>query len=106
MLLLFFFGEEDWPQANICCQSSSILCRTPPQHGLMSSARSAPGIQTCEPWAAKVESANLTTMPLGWLYSAILTLFWVLGINQQTVDKKRKNSALLYWSTHSGWETK
>ena len=28
--------------------------------------RSAPGIQTCEPWTTEVEHANLTTRPLGW----------------------------------------
>ena len=27
--------------------------------------RSAPGIQTCEPWATEAECANLTTIPLG-----------------------------------------
>ena len=39
-----------------------------PQHGLTCGARSAPGIQTQEPWAAKVEGVNLTTMPLGGPY--------------------------------------
>ena len=39
--------EEDWPWANICCQSSSISCGMPPQCGL--GARSAPKIWTCEP---------------------------------------------------------
>ena len=51
---LFFFSEEDWPWANICCQSFSFclrkivpeltsvpvflyfVCELPPQHGLMS----------------------------------------------------------------------
>ena len=36
-----------------------------PQHGLMSTARSAPRIQTCKPQAAKAECVNLTTTPLG-----------------------------------------
>ena len=66
-LFLFF---EDWPWANICCQSSSffpspqspqvhscifylegllvLLCRTPPQHGSKSGARSTPRIWTGE----------------------------------------------------------
>ena len=46
-------------------QSFSILCGTPPQHGLASSARSTPGIRTREPRAAKAEHANLTTAPRG-----------------------------------------
>ena len=55
------------------CRSSSSLFGTPPQCGLMSGARSAPGIQTCEPQAAKAECVNLTTMPAGgppcfWLF--------------------------------------
>ena len=38
-----------------CCHSMAwwVVCR------------STPGIQTHEPWTAKVECANLTTMPLG-----------------------------------------
>ena len=28
--------------------------------------RSAPGIQTGEPWAAKANCVNLTAVPLGW----------------------------------------
>ena len=46
--------------------SSSILCGTPPQSGLTSSARSTPGIHTCKPRTAEVEPTNLTTTPLGW----------------------------------------
>ena len=38
----------------------------PPQHGLMSGAKSSPGIQTWEPQAAEEEPANLTTVPPGW----------------------------------------
>ena len=45
------------------CQSSSILCGTPWQHGLTSSVRSMPGILTWEPQVAEVECTNLTTMP-------------------------------------------
>ena len=36
-----------------------------PQLGLMSRARSTPGIQACEPQAAEAERANLTTTPPG-----------------------------------------
>ena len=66
--LFFFLGEESWPWANIHCQSSSILyvgCR----HSMAwwALCRSAPGVRTHKPWAAKVEHANLTTMPLGRL---------------------------------------
>ena len=43
-----------------------VLRGTPPQSGLMSSARSPPRIRTREPRAAKAECENLTTTPLGW----------------------------------------
>ena len=33
---------------------------------LVSSVRSMPGIQTCEPWATKVEHRNSTATPPGW----------------------------------------
>ena len=36
-----------------------------PQHGLPSSAVSAPGIRTGEPWAAEAEHVHLTAAPLG-----------------------------------------
>ena len=61
-----FFGEEDWPWDNLC-QSSSILymgrCLSMAWWAV---CRSTPGIQTCEPWAAKLEHENLTTTPPGW----------------------------------------
>ena len=64
--LFTFFGEEDWPWANICCQSSSTLyVRRPHNMAWGALCRSACGIWTHEPWAAKVECMNLTTMPPG-----------------------------------------
>ena len=74
--------EEDWPWANIYCQSSSlclrkmapeptsvqscsISCGMPPQHGLMTGARSTPRIWTQEPRVAEAEHANPTTIPPG-----------------------------------------
>ena len=49
------------------CQSSSTLCgMPPPQHGLTSIARSAPGIRAFEVQAAETECTNLTTAPPGW----------------------------------------
>ena len=79
-----FVFEEDQPWATICRQSLLFLLRKAgpeltsvpiflyflyvgclPQHGLMSSAMSAPGIQTGGPRAAKAERVNLTTVPLG-----------------------------------------
>ena len=45
-------------------QSSSILFGMPPHCGLTSSARSMPGILTCELQAAEEDHINLTTMPL------------------------------------------
>ena len=81
---LFIFCEEDWPWANICCQSSSFCLRKivpeltsvpislyfvygmPPQHGLMSGVEVCAQDPTQEPRDAEVECANLTTTPLGW----------------------------------------
>ena len=38
---------------------------TLPQRGLTSGGRSTRRIQTCEPWAAEAQGANLTTVPPG-----------------------------------------
>ena len=46
-------------------QSSFILCWMPPQHGMMSGARSEPGIWACELWTTKAEHTNITTTPPG-----------------------------------------
>ena len=89
------FGKEDWPWANIGCQSSSFclrkvapelssmpiflyfVCRMLSQHGLVN------GMPVCaqdtNPWilAPKAGRANLTTVPSGWLpIPSFLT--WVL----------------------------
>ena len=82
-LSFFFFDEEDWPWAHICCQFSSFclgkigseLTSTPiflyfvwgmqPRQTLTNGARSMPRIWTSEPWAAEAECMNLTTTPLG-----------------------------------------
>ena len=42
-----------------------VVCGTPPQHGLMSGARSVPRIWNCEPQATKAEYANSTAVPPG-----------------------------------------
>ena len=55
-----------------------MACGTPPQHGLMSSAMSAPRIQTGKPWAAEEEHANLTTWPQGRPLSTFSTGFFQL----------------------------
>ena len=60
------FAGEDCSWANICANLPLILCWMPPQCGVMSGARSVPGIQTCESWAGEVQCMNLTTRPLGW----------------------------------------
>ena len=49
-----------------------LLCGMQPQHGLTGSARSAPRIQTSEPWPVKAENTNLTTMPLGQPHEKVL----------------------------------
>ena len=54
----------------------------PPLCGLTSGARSVPGIQTCEPWAAKVEDTNLTTTSPGWpglMYLQFFKYAFLLG---------------------------
>ena len=81
---------DDWPWANICCQSSSFcltkispeltsvpvflyfVCGMLPQHGWWAVCRSAPGIQTRESWAPELEHVNLTTMPPGWPLAKLL----------------------------------
>ena len=79
----FFFCEEDWPLANICCHSSSFCLRkivtelTTVQSSLLyvehcystawwAVCRSVPRIRPCEPKAAKAECMNFTTTPPGW----------------------------------------
>ena len=93
MGFFFFFGEVDWPWANIRCQSSSFFFFSPkPQYiavypscrsfyffyvGCCHSMawwavyRSTSSIHTCEPWAATAESMNLTTGPWVWVH-----MFW------------------------------
>ena len=44
----------------------------PPQHGLMSGARSSPRIQTHESWAAEAERANPTTTSPGWSHKSLI----------------------------------
>ena len=64
--LFFHFGEEDWPWANIYCQSSSALHMG--RHLSMAwwaVCRSMPRIWTHKPQATDVEHMNLTTTPQG-----------------------------------------
>ena len=68
-----------------------------PQHGLPSSAMSAPGIQTSEPWATEAERAHLTAAPLGqplmdfvmlnrsWISGLSLTLSWCIFVLNTSV---------------------
>ena len=80
--------EEEWPWANNHCQSSSVWCGTPPQHGLTELARSTPRTWTCEPWATEAEHENLTTKPPGgpcyehfWTSLSVDICFCFLWIN-------------------------
>ena len=52
-LLLLLFDEEDWPWANICCQSSSIVCGMLPQPGLMSGVGPRVGSEPVNPGLPK-----------------------------------------------------
>ena len=80
LLFIYFLGEEDWPWANICCQSSPIL-HVGHCHSMICLAvsRSVPWIRTRKPWAAEAECVNLTTTPPGWpLFLYIFTSFFYL----------------------------
>ena len=59
------FAEEDWPWANIVPIFLYFICGCPPEHGVPSSAVSAPGMRTCEPQAAEVEHSHLAAAPPG-----------------------------------------
>ena len=65
-LFIYFVFEEDWPWANIHAHLP-LLYMWDACHSIAWQAvhRSAPGIQTGEPRAAKAECANLTAVPLG-----------------------------------------
>ena len=63
-----------------------------PQHGLTRGARSTPRIQTCEPWAAKVESMNLTTTPPAW------SLIHLLGSTRDKENLTKKRGSLILCS--------
>ena len=80
LMSYLFFAEEDWPWANICCQSSSFclgkilpeltsvpiflyfVCGPLPQHGHRQWCRFMPGNQT---WAAKAECSELNHQATG-----------------------------------------
>ena len=61
-----FFGEEDWPWANICANLPLFLyvghCYSMAWWAV---CKSSPRIWTCKLWATKAECMNLTTIPLG-----------------------------------------
>ena len=65
--LLFFFSflRKIGPELTSVAIFLYFICGMLPQHGLISGARSTPRIWTGEPWAAKVEHENLTTIPPG-----------------------------------------
>ena len=85
----FFFGEEDWPWANICWQSSSFclrkagpeltsmaifLCFVCVSHGLTSGVGLCLGSEPMHSGLLKRSTLSLTTTPLGW--PAALTIWW------------------------------
>ena len=63
----FFFSEKDCLWANICA-NLPLFFYVGCHHSMAWRAmcKSVSGIQTREPWAAKVECVNLTTVPSGW----------------------------------------
>ena len=81
---LFYFGEDGWPQANVCCQSSSfclskivpkltsvpiflyLICGAPPQRALMNSVEvqaQDPGLQTLEHRSRACELNHYAIVP-------------------------------------------
>ena len=97
-------SEEDWPWANIHAHpfSTSYVGRLP-QHGLPSSAMSAPRMRTGEPQATEGECANLTAAPLGqaWELYFFMITWWC-------TFSKRKLNALdgrFGFKIHNTWET-
>ena len=84
----FFFLRKISPELTSKPTSSTLYVGHLPQRGLISGARSAPGIRTCEPQAAEVERGDFTATPLGQpLFDELLLvgiapdylfhLFWV-----------------------------
>ena len=61
-ILLFLLGKTGL-ELTSCLFVSTLYVGRLPQHGLPSSAMSAPGIRTSEARATKVERANLTAAP-------------------------------------------
>ena len=73
------------------CPSSSILCGMLPQHGLTSSGRSTPGIQTCEPQGTEAEQSELKDYAAGPV------------LNSVSIDVgKRQLNFYFHWSEESG----
>ena len=64
---VFLFGGEDCSWANICA-NLPLFCMWDAATAWLDEQgdRFAPRIWTCKPQTAKVEHANLTTMPPGW----------------------------------------
>ena len=58
-----------------------FVCGMPPQHGLISSARSTSGIQTSKPRATEAECTKLTATPPGWPLTRLLN---AININVMT----------------------
>ena len=62
-----FFGEEDWPSANIC-GNLPLFCMwdTTTVWPNEQCIGLCPGSEPMNPRATEVKQANLTTTPLGW----------------------------------------
>ena len=87
-----FFGEEDWPWANTCCQFSFCLreifpeltsvlivlyfvCGLLPRHGfLMTGVGLYPEFKPANPGPPKWSVLNSTTMPQGWPLNCFLCI--------------------------------
>ena len=98
-----FFGEEDWPWANICAILPLVCMGDATTAWADEVCRSVPRIWTHKPWAAKVEHANLTSMPPGrppQVHHFQLTKSWFLhSLHLPTIGStpRRQQSCWFSW---------
>ena len=109
----FFFDEEDWPRANICCQSTSFclrkivaeltsvpafLCfmRDTATVGLTSSTRSMPGLRTCERQATESGAQKLNHYATEPAPSTCMFLFFSSSTSAEGWETHRMKFPLLW----------
>ena len=88
--LILFFGEEEWPWANVCAHLPLFCMLVTATAWLDEWCRSVPRIWTCEPWATEAEHTEFnhyaTRLVPALSYSfkikllSILELGWFLDV--------------------------